>query len=319
MRYLQLPVLILVWANLLSAGETISYFGYDDCIQITNGRTKVVLCPAAGGRVLEYSFDGKNALYLDPKEEGWIYEPGKEKGLSAGRFDIGPEKLIPQRNQVWMGRWTGQVTGERSARMTSVEHQATGVQLIRDFELAASGTKLVCRQTIKNISDRTTEWCHWSRTFALGNGVCVIPLSDSSRFPEHYVRYQSGDLINIRPSDASIQRKGQFLVISDVPEQPKLGMDSMEGWFAYLMKNDLMFVKSYPTYPERVYNEVASLSISIWYPQENMVELEPIGPRERLQPGQSASFEETWELHAFPFPDDPASVDPGLVAEIAKP
>ena len=43
--------------------------------------------------------------------------------------------------------------------------------------------------------------------------------------------------------------------------RPKLGMDSYAGWFCYLMKNDLMFVKRYPTYPDRVYNEVAGLTI----------------------------------------------------------
>ena len=42
---------------------------------------------------------------------------------------------------------------------------------------------------------------------------------------------------------------------------PFIDADAFE--FAYLMKNDLMFVKSYPTYPNRVYNEVAGLSISM--------------------------------------------------------
>jgi hypothetical protein len=34
------------------------------------------------------------------------------------------------------------------------------------------------------------------------------------------------------------------------------------------------------------------------------VELEPIGPRERLAPGEVASFTERWSLSAFPFPAD---------------
>ena len=35
-----------------------------------------------------------------------------------------------------------------------------------------------------------------------------------------------------------------------------------------------------------------------------MVELEPIGPREILQPGASAAFTETWYLQKFEFPAD---------------
>ena len=310
MRLLLFVVSFVFVVSELQAAKTISFFGHDDCIQLSNKRTRVILCPAVGGRVLEYSLDGKNALYLDPEEEGWTYEPGKRIDVSAGRFDIGPEKLIPSRPQLWMGRWTGQITGDHSARMISVADKATGTQLIRDFELSETGTKLLCRQTIKNISDETTEWCHWSRTFALGNGICVIPLSKSTKFPNHYVMYESGKTINFHPEDPSIFRKGQYLIVSDVPRNPKLGMDSMVGWFAYLMKNDLMFVKRFPTYPNRVYNEVAGLTISIWYPKDRRVELEPIGPRERLRPGESASFTETWELLPHSFPKDVNRLDP---------
>ena len=97
-----------------STAKTISFFGYDDCILLQNDSTKVILCPAAGGRVLEYSLNGKNALYLDQSEKGFIYEPGKRSGMSAGRFDIGPEKIIPFRPQLWMGRWSGEITGTRT-------------------------------------------------------------------------------------------------------------------------------------------------------------------------------------------------------------
>ena len=118
----------------LWSAEVVDYFGYDDCLQLSNDRTRVILCPAVGGRVLEYSLDGKNALYLDASEKGWLYEPGKRSDMSAGRFDIGPEKMIPSRPELWMGRWHGEITGPNSARMTSVKHRATGVQLTRDFE-----------------------------------------------------------------------------------------------------------------------------------------------------------------------------------------
>ena len=96
-------------------------------------------------------------------------------------------------------------------------------------------------------------------------------------------------------------------------------MDSQVGWLAYVMQNDLMFVKRFATFPDRVYNEVAGLTISIWYPEDRRVELEPIGPRERLQPGQSASFTEQWELIPFQFPSDARSLQLKSVARLASP
>lgn len=304
--------LILFWFTLVAhvpAAEVVSFFGYDDIIQLENDSTRVMLCPAAGGRVLEYSLRGTNALYLNPDEAGWTLDTGKTGQLSAGRFDIGPEKLVPARPTLWLGKWDGEITGQRSARLTSRPDPGTGVQLVRDFQLAEKSTKLVCRQTIKNVSSQDNAWCHWSRTFAQGNGICVIPLSKFSKFPKHYVQYQNGKLIDIQPEDPHIERVDDYLVIRGVPQHPKLGMDSMAGWFAYLMPNDLLFVKSFPTYPERVYNEVMGLSVSIWYPQNRMVELEPIGPREKLQPGEAAAFTETWELHPYSFPKTSQPLD----------
>ena len=282
------------------SAKVVRYLNYDKAIELTNESTKVVLCPQAGGRVLEYSLGGKNSLYLDEKEAEW--QPGQPGPASAGRFDIGPELVIPRRSTLWSGEWTGEITGPRSARLTSQHDKATGVQLLRDFELDAKTSRLSCTQTIMNVSTETKEWCHWSRTFALGEGICVIPLAGQSRFPNKYVMYEEGALINARPVDPNIRIRDGFLEILAAPRRPKLGFDSYAGWMAYAMKNDLLFVKKFKTFPDRVYNEAAGLTISVWYPEGARVELEPIGPRERLEPGQVGSFTEEWWLAPSRFP-----------------
>jgi len=302
----------------LNAAETINYVGYPECIALQNATTRVVLCPEAGGRVLVYARDGENALYLEEEDSGNDYKPGKRAEMSAGRFDIGPEKIVPPREVLWSGKWRGEVTGDRSAKLTSQKDASTGTQLIREFQLADQGTHLSCKQTIINISDHVTEWCHWSRTFARGEGICIIPLTPNSRFPNNYVMYETGDLINLRPVDPNIRTRDGFLEITGVPKEPKLGMDSYAGWFGYLMPHNVLFVKRFKTYPDRVYNEVAGLTISIWYPAGKRVELEPIGPRERLKPGESASFTEEWWLLPCEFPAPGKHVDLSVLNELVK-
>lgn len=298
------------------SAKVVHYLNYDKSIELTNKNTKVVLCPQAGGRVLEYSLNGKNSLYLDEKEANW--KPGKPGPSSAGRFDIGPELVIPRRSTLWSGEWTGEITGPRSARLTSLHDPATGVQLVRDFKLDAKSSHLSCTQTIMNVSDETKEWCHWSRTFAQGEGICVIPLAGQSRFPNKYVMYEEGALINARPVDPNIRVRNGFLEILAAPRRPKLGFDSYAGWMAYAMKNDLLFVKKFKTYPDRVYNEVAGLTISVWYPEGARVELEPIGPRERLEPGEVGSFTEEWWLAPSRFPATGTNLDLGRVSAIVE-
>ena len=53
--------------------DRITYFGYDDCILLENTHTRVVLTSSAG-RILEYSRKGPNAIYLDPAQEGMVFE-----------------------------------------------------------------------------------------------------------------------------------------------------------------------------------------------------------------------------------------------------
>ena len=276
------------------------YLGYEKAVHLKNERVSVVLCPEVGGRVLEYALNGNNALYLSEGEKKW--KPGDRPESSAGRFDIGPELIIPQRPTLWNGAWTSEIVGDRHARLTSPDDAATGVRLVRDFVLDEKSTQLSCTQTIHNVSGKTVEWCHWSRTFAVGRGICVIPLTTPSRFPKSYVMYEEGSLINMSPEDPNIRVRDGFLEILGTPRKPKLGLDSYAGLMAYLSPNDLLFVKRFRTYPDRVYNEAAGLTISVWYPDNEMIELEPIGPRERLKPGESAGFTEYWFLSEMAFP-----------------
>jgi hypothetical protein len=287
----------------------VEYHGYKHAVELKRGNIRAVLCPEVGGRPIEFSIDGKNSLKLDD-EEG-PRKPGRQPTVSAGRFDFGPEMTTPPHQKIFSGEWTAEITGEHSARLISQRDEATGVQLMRDFELK-EGKKspwLSCRQTIINVSNEIKEYCHWGRSFAIGGGICLIPLEGKSRFPSKFAIYEDRGVINVAAKDDNIRERDGFLEILGPTRKPKLGFDSYAGWLAYVMPGDLLFVKRFATYPDRVYNEAAGLTISVWYPQGNRVELEPIGPRERLEPGQAASFTEEWYLQAYPFPKQGEKID----------
>jgi hypothetical protein len=280
--------------------------GYAEAIVLSRSKARAVLCPEAGGRVLEYSVDGQQALWFDEQERN--RQPGQAPPMSAGRFDFGPELVTPAHPTIWSGKWTAAITGDSSARLTSQRDEASGVQLTRDFALNDAGA-LVCKQSIANISNETRDVCHWGRSFSPGGGICLVPLAGKSRFPGKYALYEDSAIINVRNSDERIRERDGFLEILGPPRKPKLGFDSYAGWLAYLMPGDRLFVKRFPTFPDRVYNEAAGLTISVWYPEGERIELEPIGPRERLAPGETASFTETWYLLSHPFPQTGESVD----------
>jgi len=279
--------------------------GYSGCVLLENDLVRVILEPNCGGRVLEYSYKGVNVLYNDPKQDGMVAAPGKQiPDPCGGRCDIGPEMTTPGHPELWKGKWRAEITGPYSARMTSVEDKNTGVQLIRDFRLDKNSTNLKFTQTIKNVSGETRKYCHWSRTFGDGGGICLVPISAGSRFPRGFTIYRDGGLV-IRPEDhANYRVRDNFLIIDGEPPQSKFGLDSTVGWLAYITRSGLLFVKRFPTYPERAYAEFAALTISIWYYKDLQCELEPIGPTEFIKPGKSASFTEDWWLFPHPYPAD---------------
>ena len=307
--FLMMSVALPVWGQTTGTPEGTAWVnahGYTGVVKLFNAHTTVLLDPNCGGRVLEYTLDGNTAIYLNPEHDGWTWEPGGQSiNPSGGRCDIGPEKLVPRRNLLWLGKWTAEITGPRSARLTSQEDPSPGVQLIRDFVLDDDSSHLQYTQTIINISDETKHYNHWSRTFATGGGICIVPLTELTRFPKGFVIYGPGNVIQFQPdAHPSIRTRDSFLEVIDTPPQPKFGIDSYAGWFSYITRDNMMFVKKFPVYPDRVYGELAAYTISLWYFEDTMCELEPIGPRETIPPGGRSSFTEDWWLLPYQYPED---------------
>jgi hypothetical protein len=147
-----------------------------------------------------------------------------------------------------------------------------------------------------------------------------VPLTEPSRFPNGYVMYDTeGTKLDFAPSDPAIVVSEGMLQVIGTPLHPKLGMDSTAGWLAYLLPSDLLFVKRFPVFPDRVYNEIAGLTISLWCFEGRVCEIEPIGPRERLAPGEQATFTEEWWLIPVPEAERSGGVDvAAIVARVAR-
>ncbi len=292
------------------SATTIDFGRFKACPVLSNQTVRVVLCPQYGGRVLEYALGGKNALFVsavdlgtDKPDSGWKHDP------SAGRFDIGPELMMPRRDTLFRGQWKTEWIDPLHVRLVSEPCPETGVRLERDFKLSLNSSLLTIEQRIFNVTTEAVRYCHWSRTLANGAGIVLIPLSEPGRFPNGYVRYDDGAL-TLRPTDPNVRIRDGFLEILGPPMSPKLGMDSMTGWLAHQQTSGLLFIKKFPTYPDRPYAEVAALTIATWTPASGeTVELEPIGPTELIAPGASASFQEDWWLLEGHFPDEGEMID----------
>ncbi len=290
--------------------DVVTFGRFQNCVALENETVRVVVCPESGGRILEYSLDGQNSLFVSAYDQGaedtgpaWKTDP------SAGRFDIGPELMMPKRDELFRGKWDVVRLTDRSVQIASPPSESTGVQLIRDFTLDAKTSRLECTQTIVNVSSATVRYCHWSRTLANGAGIVLVPLEGFAKFPNRYVRYDNGALV-LKPSDPNVRIRDGFLEIIGPPPTPKLGMDSFAGWVAHQQPSGLLFIKQFPTYPDRPYVDAGGITLATWAPPSGVtVEIEPIGPAETIEPGGRASFTEVWWLMDGKYPGDGQNVD----------
>ena len=187
------------------SAKVVPFLAYDRAIEMKLGTARAVIGPQAGGRVLEFSIDGKHAMYLDPNEKN--YTPGKPASISAGRFDYGPELTVIAHPKIWSGDWTAEIVGTK-VKLTSP--QDGGMQLVREFSFTTheKSVGLACKQSMVNISKETREVCHWGRSFSPGGGICLIPLGDKpSRFPSKYAMYEDLAIINVRNADDKIRER----------------------------------------------------------------------------------------------------------------
>src|SRR4051812_42370648 len=175
-RPLLVAAVLVAWSAVGRAEEPtareVAFHGYARAVELKLRKTRAVLCPQAGGRVLEFSVEGTDAMYFDEAEKNW--RPGKPVPMSAGRFDYGPELTVAPHPKAWAGEWVAEITKAGTVKLTSPREDA-GIQLVREFRLVPHNkfVGLSCKQTMLNTSKVTREVCHWGRSFSPGGGICV--------------------------------------------------------------------------------------------------------------------------------------------------
>ncbi len=278
--------------------------GNEDCIELFNETTRVVLEPNLGGRVLVYALNGKNVLWINQENEGKPYVEGEPYGYpGAGRFDYGPEQTGPKSSDLFFGPWKAEITGAREAAMYSEMDPVSGVTLERRFKLEKEGSHLTCTQIIKNTGEGIARHYHWSRTFVKGGGISLTPLNPHSKYPEGYLHYGPGRAMNFEPGEEpNIRKREGILEIIGPPSRRKFVMDCEEGWLGYITLDNQLFIKKFKIFPDRPYWDMAAPTVSIWYNSDTMCEIEPMGPLEILEPGEAAAFTEHWFLYDYSYP-----------------
>lgn len=272
--------------------EIVAYGGWDKCLRLSNGKIELIVTLEVGPRVIRLGFlGGENIFYEDPNQIGKTL--GDEFRLYGGhRLWVSPE--IPGFTDYPDNLPVEYRTEKNSVVVVSPVEKAT--QLQKRIDISINGNVVIVNHMITNHANGTVEIAPWALSVMRSGGVGF--------FPQEEYRSHKQKLLPVRPlvlwgyTDMSDNRWSwgkQIIKLKQTPNnQPqKVGACVTQGWAGYLWKN-MLFLKQFD-YRENVKYPDFGCNFET-FTNENMLELESLGPLVQVKSNESVEHTEKWVL-----------------------
>lgn len=267
-----------------SAWHKVAFRKWDGCYEAQAGGVRVVVVPAAGGRIAWYGTPERNLLLEDPKVDGTLLPAGQEwmpwDGCQTDLIDDADRR---QFGPVWLGRYEVVSAGGKALVLRSVVHPGNGVQVTKRYELDARLPGLRYTVTAANRSGKPAGWCIWERALFAPPGEAALPFRTDGPL--------KGLAQEKVPAGALEAQAGQAIV-RPVGEGASVASDSPAGWVRWQAGRQGVEI----SFAGRPGADYRAGKRCILFFAANRVELEPLSPRAELAPGQAVTLRETWRL-----------------------
>jgi hypothetical protein len=282
--------------------ERISYRGWQKAYRISNGTVELVVLADVGPRVISYSFvDGENVFHDVAEQRGLT--GGSEFRLYGGhRLWVWPEverTYFPDNVALLVSQHNNKVV-----RFTApVESELPGSNLQKEFEIQLDevGSRVTVSHRITNRDGRPTELAPWAPTMMRAGGRAILPLPPRAAMDKDH--FQSvGPLTLWSFTDFADSRWALGTEFIQLHQQSKptgrfqeqmTGIFNPAGWGAYFVEGTV-FVKRAQVVPGAPYPDFGC-NFEIFTNPE-FLELESLGPKVQLAPGESTIHQEVWTL-----------------------
>ncbi|MBI5799800.1 MAG: hypothetical protein HZA92_03605 [Verrucomicrobia bacterium] len=282
----------------VSQGE---FLGWTNALSLRDdhGKVMTVVVPDIGGRVVQYSRGGVNALLENPDSNGRTLAqfPG---GFWVGGYqcDFGPGLLgRPERQAVWLGPHASVAPRDQTAETASPLDAVTGLRLLKSFTLDPDTGALGVVQRMVNTSPNPSRQNLHDRTLCPAGGFVLLPLPRQSHHRAGWALLRATEegssFDGEQPASPNARVFGDLLVAQALGAPGKLGSDADAGWVAYV-RGRLLFVKYFQTWRGALYAGAGHTVEFSW--NDQMAALELFSPLTALQPGKAFDFPELWQL-----------------------
>ncbi len=293
--------------------EIINYKGWKDCIRLSNESIEMIITTQVGPRIIRFGYIGEdNLFYENPGQIGST--GGNEWKVYGGhRFWIAPEVKVTtyiadnSPIQFELGKYYAQLTA-------SIE--PTGLQKRMEISIDDQPNRVTIKHEIINQGLSTLSLAPWAISAMRPGGIAVIPhnlgLPDQLQ-PTHSIALWSYS----RLSDPRLICGDHFIFLKQDPlisSAIKIGGNIRYGWAGYVVNNTL-FIKYFAWDPTQPFPDFNCNFES--YTNADMLEMESLGILSRLEPGESVSHYEKWEVFSnIPIPTSEEDVQRFILPSI---
>jgi hypothetical protein len=263
--------------------------------RLSNGRLSVDFLTTAGPRVVRLALEGRPENLL-------AETPEMKKPTPWGVFSFRGGHRLWHAPEAFPRTYVPDDAGltcteeKRGVSLSGGVEAPTGLQKLLRIELDAEAPRATLTHTIRNEGLFPVEIAAWAITQLPLGGAAWVPTAapEISEFtPNRSLAlwpYASWD-------DDRLSLAGDHLSVLGEARVPplKLGTFARAGWAAY-HRNGVLFVKRFETVPEKTHADRGS-NLEI-YVADAFLELETLGPLERLRPGGETRHVEIWEVSA---------------------
>ncbi|MCL4377780.1 MAG: DUF4380 domain-containing protein [Actinobacteria bacterium] len=292
--------------------EKYNYYGWPNCLRITNKVIEIIVTTDVGPRIISFGFIGDKNLFGEIKEE-----VGRMGGLEYSVYGGARLWHAPEENPrcyypdnipvkyIWDGK---------TLKLIQETEITTGIkkEICLTFFSNKNYIRVAHRIYNKNLWD--IEFAPWAINIMNLGGIAIIPQE-----PYHTCEEK---LNPVRPlvlwsyTDMSDPRwiwGEKYIQIKQDPKavtRQKIGILNTAGWAAYYL-DGYVFIKKYKYNPKAIYPDF-NVNTEI-YTDSELLELETLGPLEKVKPDNYVEHSENWYLFKIKLNRSEKSIDKYLL------
>ncbi len=291
--------------------EKISYGGWPNCLRLTNGKIELIATTDVGPRIIKMAFvGGQNFMKEFPDHMG---KTGGDQWRSYGghRFwhapEIRPRTYAPDNSPIAY-HWDKKTA---TLRLVQPEEESTGLQKEIAVTLDAKTNRITVVHRLTNKNHWAVEAAPWALTVMQGPGTAIFPQEPAVNQLLPVRAIALWGYTDMRDSRWIWGTK--YIQVKCDPKlnnPQKFGAMNTLGWGAYYRGGEL-FIKKFPFEAKAIYPDFGCNTEC--YTRGDMLEVESLGPLQKLDPEQTIEHVEQWSLHKVDLDEKEESIDKKLL------